>query len=545
VSATLLARGLAAGHGARVLFTGLDLVVAPGDVVGLVGVNGAGKSTLLQTLAGVLPAESGEIALSPPSATVGYLPQEAERRPGETVLDALARRTGVAGAELAMEEATEALTRGRAGAEDRYGDALERWLGLGGADLAERAEAVVASVAPGVALDAQTVGLSGGQAARVGLASLLLSRYDVLLLDEPTNDLDLAGLEQLERFVTELRTGVVLVSHDREFLARTVTRVVELDLAQQLVRVHDGGYDAYLVEREVARRHAREEFEEYADTRADLEGRARMQRNWMAKGVRDSIKKSKDGDKHIKAHNRASAEKQAAKAKQTERRIERLEVVEEPRKEWELRMEIAAAPRAGAVVATLRGAVVRRGPFTLGPVDLQVDWGDRVAITGANGSGKSTLLAALLGRLPLDEGTASLGSGVHLGEVDQARGRFLGDEPLAAAFGAEVPDLPDAEVRTLLAKFGLRADHVLRPAGTLSPGERTRAALALLQARGVNVLVLDEPTNHLDLPAIEQLEQALADYPGTLLLVTHDRRMLEAVSTNRRFAVAGGRVQES
>ncbi|MBB3678567.1 ABC-F family ATP-binding cassette domain-containing protein [Modestobacter versicolor] len=544
MSATLLARGLAAGHGARVLFTDLDLVVAPGDVVGLVGVNGAGKSTLLQTLAGVLPAEAGEIALSPPSATVGYLPQEAERRPGETVLDALARRTGVAAAQVAMDEALERLSEGAPGADDRYGDALERWLALGGADLAERAEEVVAAVAPGVALDAPTVGLSGGQAARVGLASLLLSRYDVLLLDEPTNDLDLAGLEQLERFVAGLRTGVVLVSHDREFLSRTVTRVVELDLAQQLVRVHDGGYEAYLTEREVARRHAREEFEEFADTKAGLEARARMQRNWMAKGVRDSIKKSKDGDKHIKAHNRASSEKQAAKAKQTERRIERLEVVEEPRKEWELRMEIAAAPRAGAVVATLRGAVVRRGAFTLGPVDLQVDWGDRVAITGANGSGKSTLLAALLGRVPVDEGSASLGSGVRLGEVDQVRGLFLGDEPLAAAFGAEVPDLPDAEVRTLLAKFGLRADHVLRPAGTLSPGERTRAALALLQARGVNVLVLDEPTNHLDLPAIEQLEQALADYPGTLLLVTHDRRMLEAVHTTRRFEVAAGQVRE-
>ena len=543
MSATLLARGLAAGHGARVLFTDLDLVVAPGDVVGLVGVNGAGKSTLLQTLAGVLPAEAGEIALSPPTATVGYLPQEAERRPGETVLDALARRTGVAAAQHAMDEATEALTEGLPGADDRYGDALERWLALGGADLAERAEAVVDSVAPGVALDAPTVGLSGGQAARVGLAALLLSRYDVLLLDEPTNDLDLAGLAQLEAFVGGLRTGVVLVSHDREFLARTVTRVVELDLAQQLVRVHDGGYEAYLVEREVARRHAREEFEEFADTKANLEARARMQRNWMAKGVRNSVRKG-DPDKNIRAHQRATAEKQAAKAKQTERRIERLEVVEEPRKEWELRMEIAAAPRAGAVVATLRGAVVRRGGFTLGPIDLQVDWGDRVAITGANGSGKSTLLAALLGRLPVDDGTASLGSGVSLGEVDQVRGLFLGDEPLAVAFGAEVPDLPDAEVRTLLAKFGLRADHVLRPAGTLSPGERTRAALALLQARGVNVLVLDEPTNHLDLPAIEQLEQALADYPGTLLLVTHDRRMLEAVHTTRRLVVADGRLTE-
>jgi ATPase subunit of ABC transporter with duplicated ATPase domains len=543
VSATLLARGLAAGHGVRALFDGLDLVVAPGDVVGLVGVNGAGKSTLLRTLAGLLPPESGEVVLSPPTATVGYLPQEPDRHPGETVLDALARRTGVAAAQRALDAATEALTEGAPGAEDAYGDALERWLSLGGADLGERAAEVAAAVAPGVGLDAAMSGLSGGQAARVGLASLLLSRYDVLLLDEPTNDLDLAGLDQLERFVSGLRSGVVVVSHDREFLARTVTRVVELDLAQQLVRVHDGGYEAYLVEREVARRHAREEFEEYAETRAGLEGRARMQRNWMAKGVRNSVRKG-DPDKNIRAHQRATAEKQAAKAKQTERRIERLDVVEEPRKEWQLQMEIAAAPRAGAVVATLRGAVVEHGGFRLGPVDLQVDWGDRLAVTGANGAGKTTLLAALLGRARLAAGSSALGPGVRLGEVDQARGLFLGAEPLSAAFGREVPELSDADVRTLLAKFGLRADHVLRPAATLSPGERTRAALALLQARGVNVLVLDEPTNHLDLPAIEQLEGALAGYAGTLLLVTHDRRMLEAVRTTRRLVVERGRVRE-
>ena len=544
MSATLVARGLSAGHGARVLFSGLDLVVAPGDVVGLVGVNGAGKSTLLRTLAGDLAAEAGSIVVSPPTATLGYLPQEHERREGETVLVALARRTGVAAAQAALDAATDDLTAGRPGADDDYADALEQWLALGGADLEDRAVEVVAEVAPGVALDAPTAGLSGGQAARVGLAGLLLSRYDVLLLDEPTNDLDLAGLDQLERFVTGARAGIVVVSHDREFLARTVTRVVELDLAQQLVRVVDGGYEAYLAEREVARRHAREEYEEYADTKAGLEARARMQRNWLAKGVRDSIKKASDGDKHVKNHHRATSEKQGAKAKQTDRRIERLEVVEEPRKEWELRMEIAAAPRAGAVVATLRGAVVRRGGFTLGPLDLQVDWGDRVAITGANGSGKSTLLAALLGRVPLDEGSASLGPAVRVGEIEQARSRFFGAEQLLDAFSAEVPDRPTAEVRTLLAKFGLTAEHVLRPAATLSPGERTRAGLALLQARGINVLVLDEPTNHLDLPAIEQLEQALAAYPGTLLLVTHDRRMLDAVATTRRLEVVDGQVTE-
>src|SRR4051812_8996546 len=409
MSATLVARGLAAGHGARVLFSDLDLVIAPGDVVGLVGVNGAGKSTLLRTLAGELPAESGSVVLSPPTATIGYLPQEPERRAGETGLGLLARRTGVAEAQVAMDAATEALTAGRAGADDAYGDALERWLALGGADLEERAAAVVDEVAPGIALDARTTGLSGGQAARVGLAALLLSRYDVMLLDEPTNDLDLTGLAGLERFVEQARGGIVVVSHDREFLARTVTRVVELDLAQQLVRVHDGGYEAYLVEREVARRHAREEYDEFAETKAGLEARARMQRNWMAKGVRDAVKKAKDPDKFIKAHNRASAEKQAAKARQTERRIERLEVVEEPRKEWELRMEIAAAPRAGTVVATLSGAVVHRVGFTLGPVDLQVDWADRVAITGPNGAGKSTLLAALLGQVPLDAGRGGVG----------------------------------------------------------------------------------------------------------------------------------------
>jgi ATPase subunit of ABC transporter with duplicated ATPase domains len=168
-----------------------------------------------------------------------------------------------------------------------------------------------------------------------------------------------------------------------------------------------------------------------------------------------------------------------------------------------------------------------------------------VAITGANGAGKSTLLAALLGRLPLDEGHASLGPGVVVGEIDQARGLFRGDATLLDAFRAPAPDLEPAEIRTLLAKFGLKAAHVLRPAATLSPGERTRAALALLQARGVNLLVLDEPTNHLDLPAIEQLESALASYEGTLLLVTHDRRMLKAVHTTRRIEVDGGRVTEA
>ncbi|MEU9133913.1 ABC-F family ATP-binding cassette domain-containing protein [Kitasatospora sp. NPDC048540] len=545
MSATLVVKDLSAGHGDRTLFSGLDLVVAPGEVIGLVGVNGAGKSTLLRLLAGLDTPEGGSLRLSPASANVGHLPQEPERREGESVRAFLARRTGVAAAQAALDEATEGLVEGRAGADDAYAESLDRWLELGGADLDERAEEVAATLGLKVGLDLPMTALSGGQAARAGLASLLLSRYDVFLLDEPTNDLDLDGLERLESFVRGLRAGTVLISHDREFLARTVTRVVELDLHQQQVNVYGGGYEAYLEERDIARRHAREEYDEYADTKASLEARGRMQRNWMEHGVRNARRKGPDNDKIGRAQRQESTEKQASKARQTQRMIERLEVVEEPRKEWELRMEIAAAPRSGSVVATLRGATVRRGEFALGPVDLQIDWADRVAITGANGAGKSTLLAALLGRLELDGGSSALGSGVVVGEVDQARGLFLGGEPLLEAFAAAVPDTAPEEVRTLLAKFGLKAAHVLRPAATLSPGERTRAALALLQGRGVNLLVLDEPTNHLDLPAIEQLESALATYTGTLLLVTHDRRMLETVSVNRRLTVEGGLVHEA
>ncbi len=548
MSATLVAKALGAGHGDRALFSGLDLVVGPEDVTGLVGANGAGKSTLLRLLAGIDRPEHGSLSLRPASATVGYLPQEIERREDETVQAFLARRTGVTSAQEAMDQAALELSERPSDAGDTYGAALERWLALGGADLEERALTVVAEVGLAVELDKPMTALSGGQAARAGLASLLLSRYDIFLLDEPTNDLDLEGLERLEQFVADVhRRGspLVVVSHDREFLSRVVTRVVEIDRAQHQVNVFGGGYDAYLQEREVARRHARDTYEEYADTLAGLQARARTQRAWMEKGVRNARRKATDNDKFVRKFRAETSEKQAAKARQTDRMIERLEEAPEPRKEWQLRMSIAQAPRAGAVVASLRNALVRRGSFTLGPVSLQIDWADRVAIIGANGSGKSTLLAALLGRLPLESGAADLGPGVVVGEVDQARDAFERPGPFLDVFRQSLPSLGPAELRTLLAKFGLGAGDVERPTASLSPGERTRAALALLQAQGVNLLVLDEPTNHLDLPAIEQLESALESYDGTLLLVTHDRRMLEAVTITRYLTVGNGQVSES
>ncbi len=555
MSATLVAQGVSGGHGHRTLFDNLNLTVGAGDVVGVVGVNGSGKSTLLSILAGARAPLEGTVSLAPADAFIGWLPQEHERVAGESVAGYLGRRTGCTQATEAMDAAASALADtdqvasidGVSPAE-AYSVALERWLASGAADLEERMPAVLADLGldlvAGAAPAALMTALSGGQAARVGLAALLLSRFDIVLLDEPTNDLDLAGLERLEGFVRGLRGGVVLVSHDREFLARCVTRVLELDLGQGSNRVFGGGYDAYLAERATARQHKRDDYEEFAAKKADLVGRARTQREWSSQGVRNAMKKAPDNDKIRRKASVESSEKQGQKVRQMESRIARLDEVDEPRKEWQLEFTIGSAPRSSAVVATLGAAVFRQGDFTLGPVTLQVNGGERIGITGANGAGKTTLLRALLGRQQPEQGTAHQGASVRVGEIDQARSLIDGAESVADILEGLLPDLSAGEVRTLLAKFGLKADHVARAAGELSPGERTRAGLALLQAQGVNLLVLDEPTNHLDLAAIEQLEQALQTYTGTLLLVTHDRRMLQAVHTDRHWVVGGGRVTE-
>jgi ATPase subunit of ABC transporter with duplicated ATPase domains len=544
MAATIHCKNLGASFGARELFAGLDLVVAPGEVLGLVGPNGSGKSTLLRILAGLRAPDAGTVSVTPPTSTLGYLAQEHEHGAGESVRELLGRRTGVAAAEAGLRAAEQALAEERPSSDEAYSAALDRWLALGGADLEERRAATLADLGLEVDLDLPMSVLSGGQRARVGLAALMLSRYDAFLLDEPTNDLDIDGLDHLEEFVQSLAAPVVVVSHDREFLARTVTKVVEIDRSLQRIVVYGGTYEAYLEERATARRQASDAYADYANRRSELEARARRQRAWMAKGVKNARRKARDRDKIGRAFRVETTEKQATKVRQTERLIERLQEVVAPRKEWKLQFTIAAAPRSGDVVAVARGATVELGTFRLGPIDLQLGLKDRVAITGPNGGGKSTLLALLLGRVAPTQGSVTPGSGVVIGEVDQARAAFLTEAPTADVFARCLPDWTTAGVRTLLAKFGIGTGPVQRPAASLSPGERTRVGLALLQARGVNLLVLDEPTNHLDLEAIEQLEQALEAFDGTVLLVTHDRRMLDTVRLTRRWHVEDGKVTE-
>jgi ATPase subunit of ABC transporter with duplicated ATPase domains len=433
----------------------------------------------------------------------------------------------VAAAEADLDALTEALA-GDATVLDRYTDALERFLALGGDDFDARVGAVCADVGlPSDRLDVEMTALSGGQAARAALGAILLSRVDVLLLDEPTNNLDFAGLERLEQFLADRAGGLVVVSHDRAFLDHAVERMLELHEETHRATEFAGGWSDFVAARALARGQQVAAHQKYRAQHDELLDRARRQRQWSETGVRKA-KKSGEPDKNVRAHKTQRSEKQASKVRTTERRLERLAAVDKPWEGWQLRMQLGSKNRSGDVVVRMSGAVVERGSFRLGPLDIEIGWQDRVALLGPNGSGKSTLLGAMLGRIPLTAGERRMGPGVVVGEMDQTRAAYSSSTTVLDALVGDT-GLPVDEARSLLAKFGIGADAVKRRGEQLSPGERTRAVLASLMAAGVNFLVLDEPTNHLDVEAIEQLEAALDDYDGTLLMVTHDRWLLDTV----------------
>jgi ATPase subunit of ABC transporter with duplicated ATPase domains len=525
--ASLFVTGVAASFGAHPLFSGLDLTLAPGDVTALVGPNGSGKTTLLRIIAGEHAPDAGTVGVAPRDAAVGYLPQSPPTA-AESILDYVRRRTGVAAAQRQFEQAAEALADHPDGG-DTYTSALDRWLGLGGADLEVRLGEVLARVQLDVAIDRPLGSLSGGQASRAGLASILVSRYDLLLLDEPTNNLDLAGVDAITDFIHGFPAPVLVASHDRAFLDAVATSVLELDLPQQSVNHYAGGWSEYRAARALARSHAEAAYDAFASKREELVEQARRKTDWAREGRAKSARLG-PGMKLEKKYREDRARRMDQRAARVRDAVGRLPDVEQPRKEWEFRYTITEAPASADVVLTLDQVVVRNGTFTVGPVSAQVGRGERVALVGANGSGKTTLLAALFGERPVEAGRVSWGTRVAIGRLDQSRDAIGGTEPLLDQVMRALSTNDAEGTRTLLAKFGLGAEHVGRAGETLSLGERTRAALAVLQGRAVNVVVLDEPTNHLDTAGIEQLQAALVEFAGTLFIVTHDRALLAALA---------------
>jgi ATPase subunit of ABC transporter with duplicated ATPase domains len=356
---------------------------------------------------------------------------------------------------------------------------------------------------------------SPGQQARAAIEQLWSGQPDVVLLDEPTNDLDLAGLRRLDELVRAHRGSLLAASHDRVFLEQ-MDAILELEAETRRVRSYRGGYSTFDAERRrAAERHERA-YGNFAAERERVETHARRLAQWQQRGYGQGRKKKKGRDL----------------AKTIERRRDRLREVDRPWSPWRLALALDQTHRGGDVAVALDAAVVRRGEFVLGPLDLEVRNGERVAVLGANGTGKSTLVKMLLGELPLEAGRRRVGPSTVLASLPQGAGPFCTELSLLEAFLSR-SELPVQQARSLLAKFNLPAESVRRPASSLSPGERSRAMLALLAATGANALILDEPTNNLDIEAIEQLEQALGDYEGAVVLVTHDRRFLQELAATR------------
>jgi ATPase subunit of ABC transporter with duplicated ATPase domains len=516
--------------------------VPAGSRTAVVGVNGSGKSTLLRIAVGALAPDRGAVALAP-GATVTHVPQDYALLAGRTVEAYLRERAGVAGLERRLRELERALADGEAGAADAYAGVLDRYAALGGYEVDGRIERALGRLGlPPVLLHRELGTLSGGQQVRVGLAGVLASRFDVYLLDEPTNNLDLPALDLLEEFVATASATFLLVAHDRAFLDTVATDVVELDEHRHTAEVYGVAYAEYrtLRERALARRSSR--YRAYAAEVDRLQAAAAGRRASAA--ATTDLRPARDNDKfarHFFAQR--SAEQAARAARRIERRLARLEEVEGPRGAWELRLSLAAGSRSGDRVVRAEGVRAILGSFRLGPLSLDVGWRERLAIHGHNGAGKSLLLGLLTGAREPDAGQVRVGAGVRFGVLRQGGADLAGADSALAVFRRAL-GWTESEARTLLAKFDLGADHVLRAGANLSPGERCRLGLAILVAQEANCLVLDEPTNHLDLEAQEQLEQALTTFDGTLLVVSHDREFLARVGVTRRVTLHDGHLVE-
>ena len=529
----------------RVVLSDVSFSIIERSRTAVVGVNGSGKSTLLRLAAGLLTPDTGTITAAP-CATVAYVPQDFGAARGLTVDAYLRQRAGVSGLEQRLRALEERLAAGDAGTvtADAYVAATNQYVALGGYELPGRIDRALGALHLPASLLARAIGeLSGGQQVRVGLAGILVSRFDLYLLDEPTNNLDLQALDLLTEFVAMTDATFVIVAHDRAFLDETATDVVEIDEHAHTAAAFGVTFAEYLQARQRLRAARSTRYKAYLAEVERLKAGARAQRERASKTK--GTRPPRDNDKFARHFFAQRKSHQAGRAmRELEQRLARLDTVKEPRTGWELRLDLSRASRSGDLVAELRDARKSYGDFTLGPVSLTLHWQDRLALHGHNGAGKSVLISLLTGAVTPDEGSARLGHGVRAGVLHQSGTDLTGSATGLAMFQRHVAASP-AEARRLLAKFDLGADHVLRSVDSYSPGERCRLGLAILMAQGANLLVLDEPTNHLDLEAQEELEQALAVFDGTLLVVSHDREFLDRVAITRWAELVDGRLTAS
>ena len=499
--------------------------VNPGERVGLIGPNGCGKTTLFRILAGEENPDSGVVNLNPSNLRLGYLPQGFEP-PAEVTIKALIQQI-TADPETLEPELTRlavslAENPDQPDLQSAY-DAILRQM--------EQPSAVgrLSSTLAGLGLDQlpdeQLVStLSGGQKTRLSLALVLLSDPQLLLLDEPTNHLDIEMLEWLEDWLNQFRGAALIISHDRTFLERTVTRILDLNPESHTIRSYEGSYSDYI---EQSLRERNKQWDQYRDQVAEIR---RMKQDIVR--LKEHARKIEITTTSREPGTRVFAKKAAKKAKSREKKLDRYteseERIEKPKAGWQLKLDFDETLRLGKQVLNLEDLSVGYPGYEplLSKINLNVQAGQRIAFTGANGSGKTTLLRVIAGQLPPLGGHATLGSSVKLGYMSQEQ-ELLDPRKNAVETIQSVATYNQTETRNFLHYYLFSGDDPLRPIEQLSYGERARLMLARLVAQGCNFLLLDEPTNHLDIPSRELFEQALNGFEGTVLAVVHDRYFIQ------------------
>ena len=496
-------------YGRQVLFVDASFQLNPGEKVGLVGPNGSGKTTLFRMIVGEEAPDDGTVSV-PKKLTVGYFRQDVEEMSGRSVIDEAIAGTRLGALHHELDDLQHALADPARAVEldrllARFGEVQEEYEHLGGYALESQAREVLHGLGfDDEQIDGDVGALSGGWKMRVAMARALLGKPDVLLMDEPTNHLDIESILWLEAFITSLPGALLMTSHDRDFMNRIVSRVAEIDDGE--ITTYSGNYDFY--ERERALREANREA-----------AHARQQA-MLAKEQRFIDR--------FASH--------AAKAAQVQSRVKALDKIEKiklPKQRRVVQFNLQPPPRSGDDVAILEGIDKRYGSRVIyDGLNLNVRRGERWAVMGRNGAGKTTLLRLIAGALEPDAGSVRIGASVKMGYFAQQALQIL--DPKLTVEEQMIKDFPQESIgvlRTLLGAFQFPGDETDKPIRALSGGERTRLVLARMLLHPPNFLVLDEPTNHLDLATKEMLIDALGDFAGTMIFVSHDRSFLRGLGS--------------
>jgi len=512
-------------YGTIIVLEDISFSLEKGQKVGLIGYNGTGKTTLLKILAGLVEPDAGEVIVRR-GAIIGYMPQDTSLVSDETIRNYLRRVSGIAILEERLEKSLEALAE----YERRDGYAFEHRINvtLNGFGLSN------------VSSDRPINSLSSGQKSKVFMVGILLSDPDILLLDEPTNNLDLPALIWLEDFLVHSKAACIIVSHDRFFLDRVVQKIFEINWQTRMLNITSGRYSDYLVRKKKER--ARQ-LTEHEAQQEDIERLTEQAREKKAKAIQGSRFMGSDNDKFRRGFKRDQASKSGKAAKAIEKRIEQMEIIKKPIERDLFRIHIRPLKPEGSKDIFLKKIIAgyTDNDFRIGPISVTISYGNRVVVLGLNGSGKSTLLKIISGELKPLAGEVIVGNALVVGNLMQEHDNLPRGENIKD-FLTRRSSLTVQEAYALATKFGFKAEEINKEIAVLSPGGRARLLFALFSALSVNVLLLDEPTNHLDLEALEALEEAVAHYEGTIVLVSHDRYFLKKFRASDTYLLSDGKL---